>query len=123
MSYLLPPFSSTYHEFTHRNLQVAKRQEDTVGGAECGGVAKCQSQIFEDGLSKFHFFAANLHLEERKAMQHVLDPPPNALLFEAHSAPVQPEQRVKIRATTLRTVDGQNPAPPIMMIIPLFIGF
>ena len=21
------------------------------------------------------------------------------------------------------TVDGQNPAPPIMMIIPLFIGF
>ena len=31
----------------------------------------------------------------------------------------QPRDAVEVGGT----VDGQNPAPPIMMIIPLFIGF
>ena len=31
--------------------------------------------------------------------------------------------RNELSLATLDTVDGQNPAPPRMMIIPLFIGF
>ena len=38
--------------------------------------------------------------------------------------PTMEERKIMLPATFKRdTVDGQNPAPPRMLIIPLFIGF
>ena len=48
------------------------------------------------------------------------------------AAPVEPEPDPALKEKEVprksalvlcHTVDGQNPAPPIMMVIPLFIGF
>jgi len=43
----LLPRESTYHEFTDRNLQVAKRQEDTSGWVVCGGWQNAKAKFLK----------------------------------------------------------------------------
>ena len=50
-----------------------------MGGAVCGVGGKMpKGKLFEDGLSKFRFSPANLHLEEKNSYATIVDPPQNA---------------------------------------------
>ena len=114
----------------HRWLQVAKRQEDTSGWCSMWRGGKMPKGKFLKMVFPNPLFSSKSPFGGENSYATILDPPPKMLkrlMFRASFLRLtvhwQPEQRVKITANTLRTVDGQNPAPPIMMIIPLFIGF